>query len=72
MKTIGKIGKYYFLLNALAFIYLGFTIENTNGQLFFICFLVFVCLFAAYIIHSGEQFEKEIDEKILNNLKTKK
>jgi len=69
MKTIQTIGKYYFLLNAFAFIYLGFTLENINGsQLFFIKFLVFICLFALYIIYSNEKWEKEVDEKIKNQL----
>lgn len=69
MKTIQTFGKYYFLLNAFAFIYLGFTLENIDGsQIFFIGFLVFICLFAMYIIYSNEKWEKEVDEQIKNNL----
>ena len=66
MKTFGKI---YFVFNAFAFIYLGFTLENMSGsQLFFLGFLIFICLYGMYIIYSDEKWEKEIDEKIKNNL----
>jgi NhaP-type Na+/H+ or K+/H+ antiporter len=66
MKTFGKI---YFLFNAFAFIYLGFTLEHMDGsQLFFLGFLVSICLFGAYIIYSNEKWEKEIDEQIKNKL----
>jgi NhaP-type Na+/H+ or K+/H+ antiporter len=66
MKTFGKI---YFAFNAFAFIYLGFTLEEMDGsQLFFLGFLVFICLYGMYIIYSNEKWEKEIDEQIKNNL----
>jgi hypothetical protein len=52
MKTFAKI---YFLLNALALTYIGYTIENINGgQIFGIAYLVIVCLLGSYIIHTNE------------------
>ena len=66
MKTFGKI---YFAFNAFAFIYLGFTLQEMDGsKLFFLGFLIFICLYGMYIIYSNEKWEKEIDEQIKNNL----